>query len=336
MNATPALFVISGLLLGSPLFSSAQEVETPLPAPLAPVEEATPQLSPRENAIQQLFEVREEKLLSQAIIEARAQKIPEQTILEARFLYVVDKNALGELTSLIPELTEKTKTFELKNSQICSVKEEWLSIVEYAKALSALEKNDTTGFKKHITEAFWLSPQQAPAFAPHIEKLRLQVAMADLTLNLSLTFPATNNAEQITLLDPSLDKEIKAILIHAWSPWSRECQASMPDFVTTSALLKKNKIKVLSLLPEKTESARRDAQKAISALSPAASGQWITDTTEAQLAYTLRVQSLPTMILVDPQGKILFNGHPSDPELWEKLAKLCPDLHRPDTEQSAP
>ncbi len=35
-----------------------------------------------------------------------------------------------------------------------AVREDFASIVQYTKALSALQKNEITLFKKHITEAF--------------------------------------------------------------------------------------------------------------------------------------------------------------------------------------
>jgi thioredoxin-like negative regulator of GroEL len=36
----------------------------------------------------------------------------------------------------------------------------------------------------------------------------------------------------------------KALLIHFWSPWSRECDDAMPDFITTATLLERNGIAV--------------------------------------------------------------------------------------------
>ena len=57
------------------------------------------------------------------------------------------------------------------------MKEDWLAVIEYVQAIAALKKGDKAAFKTHITEAFWLSPRQASAFAPHIDRMRLEEAM---------------------------------------------------------------------------------------------------------------------------------------------------------------
>jgi hypothetical protein len=43
----------------------------------------------------------------------------------------------------------------------------------------------------------------------------------------------------------------------------------------------------------------------------------------------LRIQNLPTMVLVSPEGSVIFNGHPSEDGLWDALLKLAPDVKRP-------
>ena len=50
-------------------------------------------------------------------------------------------------------------------------------------AIAALEKGNQEGFKKHILEAFWLSPGQGAAFAPHIERVRMKQAMKKIRVD---------------------------------------------------------------------------------------------------------------------------------------------------------
>ena len=40
------------------------------------------------------------------------------------------------------------------------------------------------------------------------------------------------------------------------------------------------------------------------------------------LSQMLMINSIPRMILVSPEGKVLYNGHPMDPSLKAALAKL--------------
>jgi len=305
------ILLSSGLLIGSPLSLCAEESP----------------LSKHELAVQELFEVREETALQKAILNARENGITKQTILEARFLYIVDRNEIDELTKLIPDLEAQAENFNLSESQICSVKEEWLAIVEYAKALKALEAEDELLFKKHISEAFWLCPERAPAYAPYIEKLRLDNAMEKVKLNLNvpLTHTITQKAEPLCA---TADKS-KALVIHFWSPWSRECQAFMGDFAKTSQILKQNGLEVVSILSDKSPSATKEASSLITQLKDKPQCSWLTDNNKAQLTGLLRIKNLPTIVLVDTEGKVLFNGHPTDEELWQKLQKIDSDINRP-------
>ena len=125
-------------------------------APPAAVQAAT--ADPREAALARLFSERESAATLQAAIEqARKQGISEQVILEARFLFLVDRHDDEGLVALLPEFAKRRETFTPELSKIFAFKEDWLAVNEYLEALAALKKADKDAFKKHITEAFWLS-----------------------------------------------------------------------------------------------------------------------------------------------------------------------------------
>ena len=58
-------------------------------------------------------------------------------------------------------------------------------------------------------------------------------------------------------------------------------------------------------------------------------GTWIVDNSTSPLAGPLRIQDIPTVVLLDRKGAVLFNGHPSENELWEKLSTVSPKVRRP-------
>ena len=58
-------------------------------------------------------------------------------------------------------------------------------------------------------------------------------------------------------------------------------------------------------------------------------GAWLIDRKESPLARDLRVQTMPAFILVSNEGRILFNGDPTDDGLWDALTKLDPKIIRP-------
>lgn len=286
-------------------------------------------LPPREAALEHLLSERESpEALTRAIEAALKQGVGEQAILEARFLYHVDRGEDEALAALAPEFVKRRETWKIDESEIFAVREDWLAVVEYVQAIAALVKGDRDAFKKHITEAFWLSPRQGAAFAPHIDRMRLEDAMRAITLDFAATRLTPLAGGEARPLSAYMERK-KAMLIHFWSPWSRESEASMPDFVTLASDLLSKDVAVVSILPERSEKVVAEARKMVAELGSAPSGVWLLDQSQRPLSRDLRVQNIPVMILVSTDGKIIFNGHPTDDALWTGLAEINPDFKRP-------
>lgn len=270
---------------------------------------------------------------NRAIAAARGAGVSRQAILEARFLYQVDKGDDAAIAAMLPDFLKQRETFKLEDSAIFSVEEEWLAVVEYVRAIAALVDGDKAGFKKHITEAFWFNPEQAAAFAPHIERMRMRDAMADVVIDFKLK-PAPLSGGEATELG-ALIKGKKALLLHFWSPWSRECVEAMPDFITTAEMLENKGFALVSLvqagmpglIEEATEMVRPHADKHV--------GAWLIDPKHESLARQLRVRKLPTMVIVSTEGKVLFNGEPVDEKFWEILHGIDARIVRPSSRDDA-
>lgn len=287
--------------------------------------------TPREAALEHLMSERESPAtLNAAIDEARKKGISEQTILEARFLYQVDHHDEEALAALLPDFLNQREKFKLTDSAIFGTKEDWLGVVEYVQAIDAIHKGDKQAFKNHITEAFWLSPNQAPFFAPHIERLRLDEAMQAMKIDFSTRLtPLAPDGDPLTL--EKIIAEKKALLLHFWSPMSEECEASMQDFIATAASLSKHSIAVASLIADDSSTHEiTEARKRVHTLGDKLQTLWLLDSKEFPLGKMLRVRTLPTMILISPDGKILFNGEPTDDEFWHALKKIDENIERPD------
>ncbi len=264
--------------------------------------------------------------LQRAVDKARKVGVSEQAILEARFLYHVDQLEDAAIAKMLPEFLERQKKFKLEESAIFAVEEDWLSVVEYVKAIHALEQGDREGFKNHIKEAFWLGPRQAAAFAPHIERLRHEEAMRAIEFNFDRKLATVDGTPPPSLQD--LVKERKALLLHFWSPNSRQCVLSMPDFALTAEMLIKQGIGVVSLCAKRSP----QASELVTEYNKGKHGSWLVDPDEDSLGVLLRVQSLPTMALIHPEGRVLFCGDPTDIQFWRALEKLEPNIKRPDAE----
>ncbi len=287
-----------------------------------------PAQSPRDIALDNLLSERDSiKALDAAIADARKNGVSEQAILEARFLYHVDRSEDEAIAAMLPEFLKQRDSFKLEDSAIFNVKEDWLAVIEYVQAIDAVGKGDKDAFKKHITEAFWLSPNQAAAFAPHIERLRLEESMRALKVDFSIKLTPLAVGDAVEL--GKLIEGRKALLFHFWSPMSRECEASLPDFAATATALTASGIAVVSLVPEGTQKLMEDARAMIHTLGDKPPGAWLVDPKDKSFARDFRVQNLPVMVLVSTNGKVLYNGDPTDDEFWIALKKIDANITRP-------
>ena len=309
--------VLAGLLFGAS--SLLAQEEQPPESPL----------SPKEDAIEQLLSERESPAaLQKAIKAARNLKVSEQAILEARFLFHVDRAEDEEIAALLPEFLTLKDKFSLNDSETFASLDDWLAVIEYIHALAALEKNDKDGFKRHITEAFWLSPRQATAFAPHIERIRLMDAMKTVRVDLGKGYADTITGQPADF--GTIIGTKKGLLLHFWSPWSQECQATMADFLISTKYLLSKDVAVASVLPETSAKVIADAKAMLSALGEELSGSWIIDSKKNPVSEQLKIQSVPVVVLVSTDGKVLYHGHPTDDEFWKSLGKMNPSIVRPE------
>ena len=299
----------------------AEPADSPMPAEAASG-------SAREVALDNLLSERDSlKELESVITAAKQAGISEQSILEARFLYHVDRREDEAIAAMLPEFLKQRENFKLGDSAIFSVKEDWLAVVEYVQAIASLKKGDKDAFKSHITEAFWLSPRQASAFAPHIDRMRLEEAMRAVRIDFETKLAALGGGDEVAL--KSLMTGKKAMVLHFWSPASRECEASMPDYAATAKALGDKGVAMVSILPEDAPKILTDARAMVKLLGDKPPGAWLIDRKENPLARDLRVLTMPAFILVSNEGRILFNGDPTDDGLWDALTKLDPKIIRP-------
>ncbi len=318
MSSTTAVVLLIAVVSGA--VAAAEKTKRPATPP-SPV-------SQRQAALEHLLAERESPAaLQAAIAQARQQDISEQVILEARFLFLVDRHDDAGIAALLPEFTKRRETFKVEESEIFATKEDWLAVNEYVDAIAALRQGDKLAFKQHITEAFWLSPRQGVAFAPHIDRLRLDEAMRSIKIDFAEEFTTINSVERKSLKNFMGDNQ--ALLLHFWSPWSNESEASMPDFIRTAKVLSSNKICIVSMLVDDTPDLLVDARASLKGIGGNPPGAWLVDEKSHSIKRLLRVQTLPAMVLIASDGRVLCNGHPTADELWNALQKINPQIRRP-------
>ncbi|YCM44029.1 hypothetical protein V2O64_22220 [Verrucomicrobiaceae bacterium 227] len=291
--------------------------------------------SAREDLINALMEARDEKSFSAAYLAGSKAGIPEQTLIEARFLYLVDEADQAALAAYAPVLQKQLAKFSVDDSTIFSVKEDFQSIVEYTLALDALQKNKEELFKKHITEAFWLSPAQAGLFEPLITEARLKKAMQKITLDLGEPFENQEKPNTTTTFK-SIAGEAPAFLLHFWTPWVQHSIEGMAAYSLTAKTLTDHGIPPVSVLLTGTSDSRKDADDFLASTRGSIPGHWVIDRDKRSLVSLFRIQNFPIVALISREGKVLFNGNPGDPVLWAELRKLNPAIKQPKIELPLP
>ena len=286
-------------------------------------------MDPKEDAIEQMLSERESpEALDKAVTAARALGIPEQAILEARFLFHVDRAEDDEIAALLPEFEKQRAEFKLVDSEIFAAEDDWLAVTEYVRAIAALREGDSASFKSHITEAFWLSPKQGAAFAPHIERMRLMDAMKAVRVDFDKKYEDVLTDESVSLGE--IRGESKGMLLHFWSPWSRECEATLADFFLTAQHIIPKGVAVVSILPETSAKVTTDAKAMLESTGKEIPGHWIVDSKKAPISHKLKVQSVPVVVLLSADGRVLYNGHPAEENFWKALESIAPDIERPE------
>lgn len=284
--------------------------------------------------IERLFEEREPKAFEATYLAASSGGVKLQTLIEARFLFLVDQNDFKQLGKFSKTLVAQKKAFNIDDSLVFAVPEDFYAIVEYAQAVAALNKKDQSGFKKHITEAFWLSPAQANIFGRLVDEERMRESMEQLVIDLSRPLPAQLPTEKAQPLTKYIG-QAKGIVLHFWSPWARESIESMEDFYTTVSVLEKNKIPTASVLLSGAPESRQDADLFVNENRAETTAPWLTDFEKNTLGSRLRIQAFPTVVLLSKEGKILFNGHPAQEQFWEQLRFIAPGITRPSAPEEA-
>ncbi|WP_395747297.1 TlpA family protein disulfide reductase [Prosthecobacter sp.] len=295
--------------------------QLPLHAQTSPAQEAA---AGAQALVQRLFtqEMSEEELLALGK-EANKAGVPRQQIIEAKLVWGLRHQNTAFLSKILPEIEIMAGSFDSTNAAVLQNADAVKSFISYIKAVKAGEANDNAGFKQNILEAIWLNPQQAPVFMQAIEKFRLQAKMAEMVIDLKT--PLTTSMGEATTLKDQLGGG-KALLLDFWASWCGPCMSLMPALQKKAAALSPHGIVVAAMNKddEKAEETAERIRQELNATMP-----WLVEPSERPYTNALEVASIPRMVLITPEGKVLFNGHPEDPALWTALKKLDPTIEAP-------
>ena len=109
----------------------------------------------------------------------------------------------------------------------------------------------------------------------------------------------------------------RAILINFWASWCGPCVASMPELKNRATELSPRGILVagMNIEADMEKAARMKERQTINF-------PWLIEPASKPFSRQFKINSVPRALLVDRDGNVLFNGHPSDRNLSSILARL--------------
>jgi len=245
---------------------------------------------------------------------ARAADAPAQILLEAQLLRHLYNDNYVAAADMIPDVEKAMTGFDPDTSQFFNSLQSFQGFLTGLRALDAQRKNDAAGFEKNIKDAFWQSPELGPLYAKWTTEFQNDQAMAKLTLPLDIPLASADGGTR-TLRQ--LIGSNKAVLINVWATWCHFCMEAMPQLPAKAKKLAPQGVALVGMnVGDGTAIAAKVKQDAQLSLP------WVVEPEELPYTMPLRMSLLPRMVLVTPEGKVLFNGHPESPKLKQALQKL--------------
>lgn len=281
--------------------------------------------APAKEIMQRLFgQGASEAELLALIKEANHAGIPRQQVIEAKLIWGLRHQDAAFLMKILPEVEILASSYDPAFAAVLTDVQSVQAFVAYINALKAQGGGDGAAFKQNILEAIWLNPQQAPVFLQTIEKHRLETKMKSLVVDLKL--PLTTSQGEATTLGDQLGSDGKALLIDFWASWCGPCMSLMPALKKKAAVLRPHGI-IVAAMNKDEQDAEATAERI--RREQGADFPWLVEPSERPYTKAFDVRSIPRMILLSPEGKVLFNGHPEDPALWTEIQKIAPQATKP-------
>jgi thiol-disulfide isomerase/thioredoxin len=249
-----------------------------------------------------------------ALLEARAANAPAQTLLEAQILRNLRDENTDAVADMIPEVEKAMTTYTPETSKLFSSPQVFQGFLTGLHALDARRKDDAAGFEKLLKDAFWQSPELAPLYSQWATEFQEEQALAKISLPLDLPLASADGGTQ-TL--KQLIGTNKAALIDVWASWCQWCMIAMPELPAKANKLTPQGVVLagMNVGDEPTLVARIKQARQLSL-------PWLMEPKELPYSSVLKISTLPRMILVTPDGRVLFNGHPNSPRLKVALKKI--------------
>jgi len=264
----------------------------------------------------------EEADFQEALEAAREAGLSEAEIVELSTLNHLRDGNLEGLFEMLPGLEEFKKDIPLSMENVFQTEFDLDGFIASLKSIDAYQTSDFTTFETEAKRAFWLAPQFAQMFQigqliqQYRQEAANELAMQQLTIPMDMEI---NDVDGGTVTLGSLMEGKKALLIDFWASWCGPCMAAMPSLQEKHDTLSTKDVYVMGLntdeKDQKQQTLKVKQEKQMDM-------PWFMEPEARPLSRLLNVNSIPRMVLITPDGKVHYNGHPMDPSLHTALHEL--------------
>jgi hypothetical protein len=264
-----------------------------------------------------------EKSFEDAYTAAKDAGVAEAFLVEAMTLNYLSTGNMPSLYENLGKLELAIDSLEFGMDKPFHSARQLIGMVASLRAIQAYEASDIETFEKEAVKSYVNSPEYNEAFG--LMRLMTEVrqkevqesAMANLRLPMDLKI-ASADGETRTLSEWLSGNQ--ALLLDFWASWCGPCIQLMPELRAKAESLPDQGIFVAAMNTDADDpigKAKQTREQHNMQVVP-----WLIEPAERPLSQLLMINSIPRMILVGPEGKVLYNGHPMDPGLKTALAKL--------------
>ena len=255
--------------------------------------------------------------------EAAATGLPASWLLEARLARALLAGDFEGLLGALPEVDAVGEDFRFGFGRVFISKGQMEGFADALRCLKAYREDDMEGFERYAVSSYAKAPDFNKAFGIGDLLTRHRYQQAQEVLMSSMGVPletVLTSVEGETLTLGKLMEGNKAVLLDFWASWCGPCIRLMPSLKEKSEKLASQGVYVAGVNTDDDEQKQKALQ--VREQRGMSSVPWLLDENGGDLSAYLMIDSIPRMVLISPEGKVLFNGHPQDDELAVALGKL--------------